>query len=257
MPQSREPPVLVFDFDGTIVDVNSFPRWAGFMMTGRIPGLGLGPRLRLAREAALSIARRKLGRMSHDALARDLADAWQRRTTPEVRTAAIARFQAALHRHVRPGMRPILRLVASGQMDAVMATAAAAEYAVGFGYELGFHHVLATPNQRAPEEPMNVGPRKRERVKELLERNGWQDRPMILFTDHADDLPLARDANLVCWYGPPRKMMAAQSQAMNARFLPCRDLSGEHVLAIVVGTLEAPARAPQAAAAWWSRIAES
>jgi phosphoserine phosphatase len=246
---SSPSPVLVFDFDGTILAVNSFPRWAGFLMTGRIPGLGMASRTSLAWNAALLIARRKLGRTSHDALMRGLGDAWRHHAS----SAGVAAFRAKLHRHLRPNLRPILGLVAGGQMDAIMATAAAAEYAVGFGLDLGFRHVLATPEH----EPMNIGPRKRERVHELLIRNAWQDRPLILFTDHIDDLPLMRDSRLVCWFGPPGNMAAARSQAPGASFFPCRDLSGEHVLAIVVGSLEGVPRAPQAASAWWSLMAES
>jgi phosphoserine phosphatase len=253
MPASSPSPVLVFDLDGTILGVNSFPRWAGFLMIGRIAGLGAATRARLAWDTAVLIGRRKLRRMSHDELARELEETWHRYATP----VAVATFQARLHRHVRPCMRPILGLVAGGQMDAVMATAAAADYAVGFGLDLGFRHVLATPEHRGPDEPMNVGPRKRQRVRDLLIRNGWQDRPQFLFTDHIDDLPLMRDSRLVCWYGPPRKMAEAQGLAPNARFIPCRDLSGEHVLAIVIGSLEVAPRAPQAAAAWWSLMAES
>jgi phosphoserine phosphatase len=253
MPPSNPSPILVFDLDGTILSVNSFPRWAGFLMAGRIPSLGAAARLRLAWDIAVLIGRRKLHRMSHDALSRALEETWHRYAAP----AAAATFQARLHRHVRPNMRPILKLMAGGQMDAVMATAAAACYAVGFGLDLGFRHVLATPELRGPDEPMNIGPRKRQRVRDLLIRNGWQDRPQILFTDHIDDLPLMRDSHLVCWYGLPRNLAEAQSQAPKARFIPCRDLSGEHVLAIVVGSLEGAPRAPQAAAAWWSMIAES
>lgn len=252
MPPRDPSPVLVFDLDGTILSVNSFPRWAGFLMAGRIAGLGAAARARLAWDIAVLIGRRKLHRMSHDTLARALEETSLRHATP----AAAATFQARLHRHIRPNMQPILGLVARGQMDAVMATAAAASYAVGFGLDLGFRHVLATPENRGPDEPMNVGPRKRQRVRDLLIRNGWQDRPQILFTDHIDDLPLMRDSRLVCWYGPQRNMNEAQSQAPDARFIPCRALSGEHVLAIVIGTLDGAPRAPQAAAAWWSMIAE-
>jgi phosphoserine phosphatase len=119
--------------------------------------------------------------------------------------------------------------VANGSIDAVLATAAAEDYATGLACRLGFRHVLATTSART--EPCNKGAHKRERVLALLASQGWRHRPLVLFTDHIDDLPLIRDSALVCWYGPAGKMMQAAEAAPDTGFIFCRDLSAAEIVA--------------------------
>jgi phosphoserine phosphatase len=125
-------------------------------------------------------------------------------------------------------------MVASDRLDAVLATAAAGEYAIGLGQRLGFHHVLATPPARGRGEYINGGTRKCERVLAFLENVGWQDRPLILLTDHIDDLPLMRVSTAVCWFGPAEGALAARDAAGDVNFLPCRELSARQILAAML-----------------------
>ena len=157
--------------------------------------------------------------------------------------------------HVRDRMRPrnvsrrsccgwcgaiwpaVLELVATDRIDAVLATAAAEDYAMSLGRRLGFRHVLATASNRRHGEPANSGAQKREQVLALLDECGWHGRPIILFTDHVDDLPLMHDSTTVYWCGPLRELDRAATAATNARFVFCGDLEVGEARAASVGGL--------------------
>ena len=99
------------------------------------------------------------------------------------------------------------------QFDAVLATAAAADYAEPLGRRLGFQHVLATRADRSAGEPANAGAVKRRSVDDFLRHAGWRDRSLILFTDHLDDLPLILDCDVVCWFGSAGMLAKARAMA--------------------------------------------
>lgn len=224
-------PVLVFDLDDTILCCNSFPLWTLFLMTGRLRGVGAGRRALLSLRAASLLLWRKAGRLSHDEFQRGLQVAWQAATIgsdPDLTSC----FEAKLLRRVRANLRPCLDLVVERRLDAVLATAAAADYAEAFGRRLGFRHVLATRSGRAAGEPSNSGANKRQRVVEFLRDTGWCGRPLILFTDHIDDLPLIRACGVVCWFGSAESLSALDAMVEETRFIHCRDMTDEQVLAI-------------------------
>ena len=151
-------------------------------------------------------------------------------------------FQVYLQRQLRPNLQSLLDLVTSGKVDAVLATAASADYAAGLGERLGFQHVLATPAHRNSDDTPNRGPHKRHRVLEFLEGRNWTSRPLILVTDHIDDLPLMRESQLVCWFGSPKHIGAARAAAGNAQFIYCRDLSDEGVLVTLLSSSASESR---------------
>ena len=186
-------PVVVFDLDGTILRVNSFPRWVLFLIAGRVPRLGPHRRALLSLRTVSLLLRRKLAGASHEDFLWRLQGVW--RSACARPDAPAERFETKLLRLVRPNMASVLELVATERIDAVLATAAAEDYAVGLGRRLGFRHVLATASNRRHGEPANAGARKREQVLALLDACGWRRRPLILFTDHLDDLPLMRDSS--------------------------------------------------------------
>ena len=228
MPRDDGTPVVVFDLDGTILRANSFPRWVLFLIVGRIPGLDRRRRALLSLRTASLLLRRKLTRASHGEFLWRLQDVW--RSACVRRGAAPAeRFEAMLLRLVRTNMASVLELVASDRIDAVLATAAAEDYAMSLGRRLGFRHVLATASNRRQGDPANSGAQKREQVLALLDECGWRGRPIILFTDHVDDLPLMRDSTTVYWCGPLRGLERTAAAAENARFVLCRDLEDAEV----------------------------
>lgn len=228
----RTAPVLVFDLDGTILRVNSFPCWALYLIAGPIRGIGGSGRVRLALRASWLLLLRKLRLIDHAALLGGLQRAW--RAMPSPTAAAVANpFQTMLLGRLRANLRPLLEMVASGRVDAVLATAAAGEYAIGLGRRLGFRHVLATPPARAHGEPINRGARKRDALLALLENAGWRGRPLILLTDHIDDLPLMRLSSAVCWFGRTGRVQEACDAADDVSFLLCRNLGARQILAAV------------------------
>src|SRR5262249_726102 len=103
----RPAPVLVFDLDGTVLRVNSFPHWVLFLFFGPIRGIGAPRRLRLAFRAARLLLLRKLHRIDHDTLLAGLQRAWWE-IPSSVTGALVDPLQTMLLRHVRPNLRPLL-----------------------------------------------------------------------------------------------------------------------------------------------------
>lgn len=195
------PDAMIFDLDGTVLSVNSFRLWAAQMATARFPHLRYRDRLRCSLSACLALAARKAGLIEHDTLRGHLQGVWQAAIIGDDGLAERT-LVAQLVRSIRPELAPVLAAVGAGVFDAVLATAAAADYAEGLGRVLGFQHVLATPRRRAERAPANVGTRKRDAVIAFLAAQGWQSRDLTLFTDHPDDLPLMHLCRTVYWFGP-------------------------------------------------------
>lgn len=222
-------PVLVFDLDGTILDCNSFPHWVLFLLKGRMSSLNLGQRVWLSVRTARLLVSRKVFRLSHDELQRRLQAA-----SVGVGSADVDHFVAALLLRARPSLRSLLNVLSADGTDAVLATAAAADYAEPLGMRLGFRHVLATGRGRNVGEWANSGLAKREAVTGFLRAAGWNARPFILFTDHVDDLPLMRESSLVCWFGSREMLASARSIAGQTSFVDCRDMSEEDLKATIL-----------------------
>lgn len=220
--------LLVFDLDGTILRVNSFPRWAMCLMVGRLPGLGLRRRVRLSLHALLLVVMRKLGGLSHVELQRRLQAA-----VAPCQPATTARFRASLLQYVRPNLLALLEMVRHQRIDAVLATAASREYAEELGRQLGFGYIVATQSSRNTGQSDNSGEEKRRQVHRIRAEQGWTDRSIILFTDHIDDLPLILDSSLVCWFGSSDMLLKVRALAEDVRFIDGRDLSHAELSAIL------------------------
>ena len=160
-------PVLIFDLDGTILRTNSFPLWVVYLTLGRIPELDLRQRVSLSMHTVRLLLSRKIGRLSHDELQRRLQMVWQAAIAGG-RLPVTIRYEAGLLRRVRPNLAALLSLMVERQFDAVLATAAAADYAEPLGRRLGFQHVLATRANRSAGEPANARAAKRRSVGDFL-----------------------------------------------------------------------------------------
>jgi phosphoserine phosphatase len=213
-------PVFIFDLDGTTLEVNSFPHWVGFLLRARFAGLAPVARARVCCRTGWALARRKLGLSDHEALKRSLQLGWQFATLRDG-GQAVADFSAAMRRHVRPNLVALLGLVEAGELDAVLATAAAADYANRLGRDLGFRHVLATDPERSAEQGSNVGAAKRDAVLAFLRAQGWSARPRVLLTDHRDDLPLIRISHRTGWFGSAAALAAVRREAPDAAIIYC------------------------------------
>lgn len=214
--------VVILDLDGTVLSVNSFRLWAAHMLRARFPHLPPTGRLGIAFAAGRLLAARKAGLMGHETLKWRLQQLWRRavaadgKTVPAAETALIDRLLS----FVRPELSPVLAAVADGRMDGVLATAAVADYAHGFAHALALPHVLATPRERPVGTPSNVGPHKRDAVLGFLADRGWLERPLILFTDHEEDLPLIRVCGTVYWFGEEAERTALSALLPGTLFRP-------------------------------------
>jgi phosphoserine phosphatase len=216
-------PVLICDLDGTILQRNSFPLWIMHLMFGRLPEIRLAPRMLLSLRVQQLLLRRRLGRMEHVRLMRGVQLAWHS-ASPGAAAGATDRLMSQLLRQVRPAFAPVLQRIAAGQVDAVLATAAAAEYAVPLGLQLGFRHVLATTARLPPDGVLNRRTEKLRRVQEFLAARQWEKRSRVLLTDHIDDLPLLQHCQAVGWFGSSAMLDRALAEAKGASFVDCRRL---------------------------------
>ena len=230
MPQTD--PVLIFDLDGTILRTNSFPIWALMMLLGQAPHLRRRERLALSLRVQRLLVRRRLRGYSHAVLMRDLQSIWRDAIASDGDGHMAARLQATLIRLVRPALEPVLQAVARGEHDAVLATAAAGEYAEPLGKALGFSAILATPALRdGIYTANNTGERKREAVLAWLAHRGWTDRLRIFFNDEMADLPLMKESHAVCWFGRDRDLARLRAAAPGVRIVPCRNLRANELRA--------------------------
>jgi phosphoserine phosphatase len=112
--------------------------------------------------------------------------------------------------------------------DAILATAAAAEYATPFAHRLGFPEVLATSSDPGRGEE-NLGATKARAVADLVRSRGWSGRPLLVFTDHRDDLPLIGLATGLVWFGDPAALAAIVDAAPDLRAIAASGHDGSDV----------------------------
>ena len=198
---------LILDLDGTVLTVNSFRHWAMWLVHARFRHLGAVKRGLVTLSVVRALVQRRLGYISHETLKWRLQRTWQAACAGDG-GASEQEFAVSLLPYLRPELNGLLAAAADGRIDAVLATAAAGDYAYAFGRLLGFSHILATPRQREVGEPSNLGVCKRDAVIDFIFSQGWQDRALILFTDHCDDLPLIRICPTVFWFGSEEERRA-------------------------------------------------
>jgi phosphoserine phosphatase len=209
--------VLIFDLDGTVLSVNSFPYWALYMLTGHFAGLGKKERLRLSFRTFAILLKRKILRHSHYRTKYLLQGLWTESVKNDTNQVAMHAVITILQNYVRPNLQTLLAAVKAGEIDALLATSAAGEYAQALGKTLGFQHILTTPLCTEADKRENCKVQKRDRALALLEELGWRNRPRILFTDHAEDLPLIQECQRTLWFGRYEELAAIQAQAPKTR----------------------------------------
>jgi phosphoserine phosphatase len=109
----------------------------------------------------------------------------------------------------------LVRDIERAGATAMMVTAAPAEYANALSEAFGFSECLATLHGRHPAWEENARHIKCKRVMEALEE-GRVSRPLSLFTDHLDDLPLMAVADSVFLVGSIARERAALAKRLGA-----------------------------------------
>lgn len=215
-------PVLIFDLDGTLLSVNSFPYWVKYLLYGSFSHLTMRQRLCISLRAAGILAQRKLLRHGHAATKRRFQRLWSEATRGDDTQSAAQRFAQSLLPYVRPNLRRILQRHGGG---ALLATSAASDYAQRLGETLGFAHILATPPAGDADDRENSRETKRDRTLRYLAAQGWDARARLFFTDHEEDLPLARACALTLWFGDDASLAAAKALAPDLTIVSCRHAS--------------------------------
>ena len=227
---SRTDTVCICDLDGTLLAVNSFPYWVLYMLVGRFAGLCVIERLALSFVVGRILFARKIRRRNHGDAKRMLQQLWMAAASRDPDRGALRSLHAILQNYVRPNVKLLLQAIGAGETDALLATAAAGEYAQAFGKALGFAHVLTTPLCGEADSIENCGERKRDRVLAALEALGWSDRVRVLLTDHEDDLPLMQVCQRTLWFGSYEDVAPVQQRAPETRVIFARNTSDVEVL---------------------------
>ncbi len=223
----------VFDLDETVLTLNSFPLWVRHLMRGGPRDLPSHVRVALALRTVIATADRKLMRRPHRIYKARLQAIWGRaagRRSTDAPDPLIDRLIA----HRRPALMPMLRRVERGDVDAVLATAAVEEYAAELAMRLGFRHWLATPRGLSATEE-NVREAKRDAVAAFVARMGWSGRPLVVFTDHLEDLPLIGLATRLVWCGKAADLATIVARHPGLPILALNDAGPDEIEAFALG----------------------
>lgn len=221
--------VLVVDLDGTILHGNSYQTWVRYLLSGAFEHLSPTSRLGLRLRTARLLAGRKLLRWTHARVKAELRQLWATTTASDPGSRDLSALLDRLDGDIRPWFRPVLAGMARHGYDAVLATAAAGEYAVPFARRLGFPEVLATTSAPARGEE-NLGVTKAQAVADLIRERGWNGRPLLVFTDHRDDLPLIGLAAGLVWFGDAAELAAIRAGAPDLWAISATAQDGDTVL---------------------------
>jgi phosphoserine phosphatase len=174
---------VVVDLDGTLVRVNTFPMWIKSLFGRSLRSLRLLTFLRLLWYV---VSRKILGTTSHETFKSQV----DRLPVP---SSWITEFTQSLQSCMRPDV--VAAIAALHPSRIVLATAAPSVYAKEMPNisPLPFDEVLCS-HQEGANYVNNSRGRKRDGVLKYLNARVAGESEFVLFTDHCDDLELARIA---------------------------------------------------------------
>lgn len=222
--------VLIFDLDSTLLSVNSFPYWVRYLLYGTFGGLSACERMLLTIRTAKIMLERKLSGKTHYTAKRQLQALWSNALKTDNDHVALDNFCKVLGNYIRPNLAGIMKLAQENNIDSVLATAAAGEYAINFSRMLGFKHIITTPAYTGAIAKENSGEEKRDRVLALLAAEGFDKRRRVFFTDHEEDLPLIRQSQLVLWFGDDSKIEAIRQYAPETGIIAASKFSAYEIM---------------------------
>jgi phosphoserine phosphatase len=219
---SKTDAVLIIDLDETLLSINSFPVWAAYFLRGRFEKASFKQRALLWLKSASVFAERKILGRSHAHTKNKLQELWRQADDDR----ALQNIIESLSREIRPNMRGLLELIVRGEIDAVLASAAASLYVQPFAAHIGFTHVLAT----GIGEEENRSEEKSRRVLEYLKDKGWENRKKIFFTDHLEDMPFILKSDKLMWLGKESELSDIRKSAPNLEIIACKNLEAQEIL---------------------------
>ncbi len=218
---SKDDIVLIIDLDETLLSINSFRIWALYFLIKKFAKLNLRKRGILWLKAAKIFAERKVMGKDHSQTKAALQKLWV-----EVDDAgALENMLGELEKKIRANMRGVMSAIASGEIDAVLATAAASQYADPFAERIGFVHVLST----GLGEKENRGEEKSRQIEQFLQKHGWENRKKIFFTDHLEDMPFMKKCDKLMWFGKQEEVMDIKSALPGLEVIECRNLQSDEI----------------------------
>ncbi len=219
---SKAKPVLIIDLDETLISVNSFPLWAKYFLLGRFDSLTPAKRAVLRIKAAKIFASRKILKHSHAKTKRDLHKIWVAANDISAQDNLLSK----LEQNIRPNMQKLLQLIATKEIDAVLATAAASAYAEPFARKIGFTYVIAT----GISDSENRSEEKSRRAIELITKNNWQDREKIFFTDHLEDMPFMKNSDKLIWFGKDGEIEQIKSNLPDLKIFSGKNMGAQDII---------------------------
>lgn len=223
-------PILILDLDETILSVNSFRYWVLHLLFGRIYGLTNFKRINFSAKVSATIINNKIFRKGHALLRNNLQGLLKKEKIKN--EVFLLGFQEMLQCKIRPCFITMLTEIGEGKRDAVLATAAAEEYAVNFGQKLGFKHIVATVHFAEDNNInlLNDGIEKCNHTTKLLRELSWSERPKVLMTDNITDLPLMELCQKTLWFGDENEMKTIKNKIANVRIVMASNFSAEELV---------------------------
>lgn len=219
---SKDDIALIIDLDETLLSINSFRIWALYFLLKKFARLNLRKRSLLWLKAAKIFAERKVLGKNHSQTKSALQKLWVEADD----AGALENMLAQLEKKIRSNMRGVMSAIANGEIDAVLATAAASQYANPFAESIGFVHVLST----GIDEKENRGEEKSRQISEFLQKHNWENRKKIFFTDHLEDMPFMLKSDKLMWFGKPEEVTVIKSSAPDLEIIICKDLGSQEIV---------------------------
>jgi len=229
---SKKPPVLLFDLDGTLLSINSFPVWVKWMLWGKFTHLPMLWRLKLFIQTATALVRRKAGKDNHAEFKKRLQVAWRGATVKDESCQSSEFLADLMLGYVRDNLRPLINALSRTPYDAILTTAAAEEYAVPLAKKLGFTNVICTRLAAIPYLE-NLAETKMQNTVLELQRLQWGERTRIFFTDHIDDIPLVKVCEKTFWFGDAESFGIAKQMAPDSNIEWALDYGSDQILEIL------------------------
>lgn len=192
------------DLDGTLVLGNSFHEFLGGLW--RYGGW-------ITRYRLLVIALRRVlirGRGGRQLMKFRVVRLYLTLTPARALDVVSATVEACLSQVSQP-VRELLRTRATAGWKVVLATAAPASYADVLAARFEMDGCLASPQPGRPEDEL-IGERKAAAVRGWIKEAGLVDVPLLVVTDHIDDLPLLAAADEIALHCPAAERVAIEAE---------------------------------------------